>query len=422
MTHFGYRLAAGVTHRLPGIGGKLAHSLAGRREAADRWIEWARTHRTNDPAVWVHAASVGEALTAMPIVQRLRTAVPSLQTMLSYSSPSMSVWPGSLETEYADYIPLEDRAGVGAALDAVRPSLIAFARGDLWSEFAAQAVARKIPLAVLGATVRPRSRRLRWPARQLLEHAYRSVSWIGAVSDDDATRCVRLGTPAKRVHVTGDPRHDQILERVVNSISLHGLAEWADGYMTLVAGSTDWMDARVVIDAFAAVRRTSDRVKLLLVPHEPSSHNVTGAIRFATERGVAAEPWPDGQLPSTSACRVVTTVGALADLYACGDIAYVGGGFCRGVHAVAEPAAFALPVIVGPRHDGSPDAVHMVERGGAVALPHRREAAAVLSRVVLHWISDRAACRTAGLTARRTMAGGASDRSVPALLDLLEGR
>ena len=50
-------------------------------------------------------------------------------------------------------------------------------------------------------------------------------------------------------------------------------------------------------------------------------------------------------------------LGVLADLYALADIAYVGGGFSSGrLHATIEPAAFGVPVIVGPEYDSSPDA------------------------------------------------------------------
>ncbi len=420
MAHFGYRVAASVMHGVPGIGGKLAQSIAGRRQAADRWVEWAVSHRTDDPVVWVHAASVGEALTAVPIIQRFGTAAPSLQTVLSYSSPSMAAWPGALGPDYADYIPLEERESIGRVLDAVRPSLIVFARGDIWPEFAEQAVARGIPLTVIGATLRRDSRRLDWPMKQMLERVHGSVSWVGAVSESDGARYITLGVPRTRVDVTGDPRHDQVLERVVRPRMLPGLLAWAEERVVLVAGSIDWLDAQMVLSAFATVSRSSDRVRLLLVPHEPTSRTVTKMIRQASERGFGAEPWDNDGTAPAAPCAVVTKVGALADLYAVGDIAYVGGGYRRGVHAVAEPAAFAIPIVVGPRYETSPDAVRMIECGGAVALPNRSNAGEVLASLLLRWMSDSAARATVGMNARRTVVAGAAALSATALLGFLD--
>ncbi|MCP4249444.1 MAG: hypothetical protein GY778_20575 [bacterium] len=369
--------------------------------------------------VWVHAASVGEALTAAPIVQRLRAAAPSLQTVLSYSSPSMATWPGSLGTDHADYIPLDERQSIGRVLDAVRPSLIVFARGDLWPEFVAETADRGIPITVIGATVRPGSHRLDWPTRQMLERVHRSVSWVGAVSEHDGARYVTLGVPRTRIDVTGDPRHDQVLERVVLPHRLGGLLEWARERVVLVAGSVDRVDTRIVLDAFAAVSRSTDGIRLLLVPHEPNPRNVTKVIQQASEHGFGTEPWDNGARAPEAPCVVVTKVGALADLYAIGDIAYVGGGYRRGVHAVAEPAAYAIPAVMGPRHEASPDAVRMVEGGGAVTLPGRDRAADALANVCLRWASHPADRAAAGLSARRVVTAGAAATSATALLRFL---
>ena len=70
---------------------------------------------------------------------------------------------------------------------------------------------------------------------------------------------------------------------------------------------------------------------------------------------------------------VVGVSGLLFDLYALGALGYVGGGFRRrGLHAAIEPAAYGLPVVVGPRWEGFDDAEVLLQTGGAVALPHRR--------------------------------------------------
>ncbi len=419
MTHIPYRLAARVTHRIPGIGGKLARSLAGRRQAQNRWVAWAASHRTADPLIWVHAASVGEALTAVPIVSRIKAREASVQMVLSYSSPSAAAWSWSGLAAHADYIPLEEPASVSRVFDAVRPSLIVFARGDLWPEFVTQAARRSRPITIVGGSVRPESRRLAWPAKPVLRRVYRSVTWVGAVSAEDGARYVDLGVPPARVDVTGDPRHDQVLERPVSLSIMRSLGEWAENATVLVAGSTDRADARIVLDAFAAVTQSLPRLRLLLVPHEPVAQHVAEVTAQASARGLDAEIWnPDGF--TKARCLIASRMGTLADLYALAHVAYVGGGYGRGVHAVSEPAVFAVPVTFGPRHEESPDAVRLVGRGGAVALPERRHAANALASVLRQWTADAAARSTAGLNARRVIAAGAAAASAAALLRFLD--
>src|SRR6185436_12515744 len=82
--------------------------------------------------------------------------------------------------------------------------------------------------------------------------------------------------------------------------------------------------------------------------------------------------------PPTASCVVVLERGILPDLYALGSVSYVGGGFrAPGLHAVVEPAAFGLPVLVGPEYAVSADAAALVAAGGAAVLPRREPAASM---------------------------------------------
>src|SRR5437660_1548926 len=72
---------------------KAAASLAGRRAATEQWQAWSRAKRKSGRLVWVHAASVGEAVTAEPVVRRLLVAEPGLTPIYTHSSPTIAGWP-----------------------------------------------------------------------------------------------------------------------------------------------------------------------------------------------------------------------------------------------------------------------------------------------------------------------------------------
>jgi 3-deoxy-D-manno-octulosonic-acid transferase len=364
---------------------------------------------------------VGEALTAAPIVGRLRAALPGLQIIHSYSSPSVAGWPAPFAREHGDYVPLDLPGPIDRLLDAVRPSLLVFARGDLWPGFVAQSAARGIPVAVIGASVRPSSLRLRSPLRSLFEEMLQTVSWIGAATPGDAERWLRLGAPPPSVNVSGDPRHDQVLERVTDLTSLGRLLEWSNEGSTLVAGSVEPSDESVLLDATQRVLSAHPSARCLVVPHSPDGRNLERLFRLAATTGVATERWtPTQEERPTARCVVVDACGLLNDLYVLGSLAYVGGGFrARKLHATIEPAAYGLPVMIGPRWDAFPDAETLVREGGAVALP-RSGAAAALADQWLTWLDDRSAADMTGLAARQSLAQGAATISTARLLELLE--
>lgn len=414
-----YRTAVRVAQRLPLPAGKLADSLAGRRAAAARWRRWAGEARGPGPLLWVHAASVGEALTALPVVTRLRVARPDLQVVLSHSSPSVARWPEPLGVDHVDFVPADEPHALGEVYDALRAAAVLFARGDLWPELMTQAAHRHVPVAVCGAAVRPRSVRLHWPVRALLSAPLRAVAWLGAISAEDADRWLRLGVTPEAVTVTGDPRHDAVIERVPRLAPLGSLHSWRDGAAVMVAASTHRSDEAPLLDAAAAVLPDRPTARLVVVPHEPRAATVRRILAAATARGLDATTWQAGAPTPKTSMIVADQVGILFDLFQVADMAYVGGGFERtGLHAVVEPAAFALPTALGPVWRTSLDAAQLVAAGGALPLPRRRPARA-LADTWRRWLDDPPARKTAGLAARRALQAGAADTTAKAVLRLL---
>ncbi len=282
MPSVAYHVGAHVVHRLPLSAGKLGESLAGRRGAADRWVTWARTARAGGPLVWVHAASVGEAQAAAPVIARLRRARPNTTCVLTASSPTLSRWPHRFGAARLDFVPLDEPNPMARVLEALRPSILVVSRGDLWPELVSQTFHRGIPVAVIAGAVRPSSRRLRWPARRIFASIVQKLSWIGAVAESDAVRWRALGA-RDVVSVTGDPRHDAVLERCTIFEEIRSLVQWSRERSVIVAGSVEHSDQDILIEAYRRVSTRHSNAALLLVPHEPGEDTIQRLTRKLDE-------------------------------------------------------------------------------------------------------------------------------------------
>lgn len=416
MSHLPYRLTTHLALRLPLPRGKLADSVRGRQRATERWLQWASTQRTNGPLLWVHGASVGEGLTAQPVVARVKSAVPGLQTVHTFSSPSAESWPQGFGTDRSDYVPPDEPSRVARVLRALNPSLLVFSRGDLWPELVAQAEVADVPVAVIGGTVQPSSRRLSWPARSLLGTMHRGLCWVGAASEADADRWQRLGVPNEAVTVTGDPRHDQIVERVPRLEAIQPLVAWARNREVLVAGSVDRVDGRVLLEAFSRVSRSHHSAGFILVPHDPNRRSIAALVKLAARYQIRLAVWLGGEISAGASGVVAATLGLLADVYLMAQLAYVGGGFHAGqLHAVAEPAALGIPVIVGPKHRSSTDAQRLLQGGGAVSLPAKMSSE-TCATIWGDWLSRPEIRIQSGLNARRALQQGAARATASALV------
>ena len=415
-----YRGASRVLAGLPLRHGRLAESLAGRREAADRWRAWAGEHPAAGPRIWAHAASVGEARTLRPVLDRLRRArADDLEIVHTFTSPSVTRWPGLLPAARSDYLPLDTPADVGAVLDGLAPDCLVVGRGDLWPELLIQAGRRGIPVAVVGASMRPGSLRPSLPVRSLYARALATVSWIGAVTPQDAERWRRTGAPPGVVEITGDPRHDAVLEQPTELHRIQPMLAWASEAQVLVAGSVEPADEAPLLTAAKSVLGSVPAARMLVVPHDADAAAEQRLLARAERAGLEAVPWSPDAPPPTARCVVVRGSGLLYHLYALGAIAYVGGGFRAGkLHAVIEPAAYGQPIITGPRITGAADA-EALAAAGALEPARRHDAAAAIATAWLRWLREIPSRTAAGLAARRGLHEGAAARSAEALQALL---
>lgn len=260
------------------------------------------------------------------------------------------------------------------------------------------------------------------PSRIAMKGVYEAIDWLGAVSHGDAERWRRLGVPEESLVVTGDTRHDQVLERATELSEIRDLLDWGRERTTLVAGSTDLRDERVLFRTFSRIPAVNPAAGMIVVPHESGAARIEQTQAIARRWGIKAGLWQGRPPEHDMRCVVVAKTGVLADIYLTGEISYVGGGFhSSGLHSVAEPAAYSLPVLFGPVHGSNADAELLLNAGGAIAL-NGRSAENDLYRAWLAWLDKSDARAAAGLRARGALRQGAAKASAAALLELLGTR
>lgn len=406
------RLAAPLSER-------LSRGVSGRSASLPSLQRWAAAEREERrPLVWLHAPSVGEALMAQAILGRLRAAHPDIQAIFTYFSPSAERIAPRVGADWHGYLPWDRTDDVRAALDAARPSCIAFVRTEIWPVLVREAAERGCRVLMVNGVLAPDSSRLRRGARMLLGPAYRRLDAIGVVSPEDAACFALLGVQRSNMHVNGDARFDQVLERVdqidrsrplLRPFREHG-GPW------LVCGSTWPADEDIIIEAMSAPRDW----RAVIAPHDPTPEHIDRLEQRLSDAGLThmrlpeetAAPGPDAGLDAPDASRgamqggeqlnvdvvIVDRVGVLADLYAIADVAYVGGGFgSAGLHSVVEPAALAVPVVYGPRHGNAREAERLRQAGGGYVVADAARLTAALTRL----FTDTHARTQAGAAARR---------------------
>ncbi|HUG37796.1 MAG TPA: 3-deoxy-D-manno-octulosonic acid transferase [Candidatus Limnocylindrales bacterium] len=303
-----------------------------------------------EPRCWIHAVSVGEALTAQPLVEGIRRRWPDLSIVLTTVTPTgarvVADRMGDLVTHR--YFPLDLPGPVRRTLGSVGPQFFVGMETELWPNFLRALERRGIPSMIANGRISDRSFRRYRLIRPLLGAVLRRVSLFAMQSAEDARRIIALGAPPERVVVTGSLKTDQEPEDPGARELWERLLGLTPDERVWIAGSTHPGEEEPVLDAFVALRARFPSLALLLAPRHPE--RAAEVERLARDRGldiVRRTTLPRER--ARGAVILLDTVGELARFYRVGDVVFVGGSLVpTGGHNMLEPALRGKPVLFGP--------------------------------------------------------------------------
>jgi 3-deoxy-D-manno-octulosonic-acid transferase len=399
---------------------KMREAFAGRIGYRERWIALGASLR--EAPIWFHVASVGEFEQARPVITAIKRARPGIPVIVTFSSPSgYHFWKKREKSEgsaidFADYLPFDRSRTMRYCLDAAKPRLLVFVKFDLWPNLIWEARARRVPVALIDATLSPSSKRLSGAGRWFYHELYLALNPLLAISVEDAARFAESAPAHPGISVCGDTRFDRVMERW-NARARDVLPLSDDGAITLIAGSTWPPDEARLLPALTRLMREITTLRVVIVPHEPLPSHIEPLRRWALDNGLSVRTTSDRKADLAARVVIVDTVGVLAEAYAHAHVAYVGGAFSTGVHSVIEPAIAGLPVVFGPRHDNSFEASQLLARAAAQAVQDE----AATYRALKAYLTDDEARKRAGAAARAYVESqlGATEKCMAALSSYL---
>jgi 3-deoxy-D-manno-octulosonic-acid transferase len=217
--------------------------------------------------------------------------------------------------------------------------------------------------------------------------------FTGFFVQDEGSARLLSGVGVTRVEVTGDTRFDRVLAIAAGAGEVERVARFRGEGPLVVCGST-WPADEEMITRY--IRERGEGYRWVIVPHEVGEGHVRALLERCGEG--AARYSGEGE----EGCRVlvVDRVGLLASIYRHASVAYVGGGFGRGIHNTLEAAVYGIPVVFGPRYGAFREAVGLAARGGGFPVRDEKEFVEVMDRLLTRPPVAAEAGRRAGEFAR----------------------
>ena len=322
-----------------------------------------------EPRCWIHAVSVGEAATAVPLVEAIARHWPELSVVMTTVTPTGArVVADRLRGAVTHrYFPLDLPGPVGQALRAVNPRFFIGMETELWPNFLRALARRGVPAMVANGRISDRSFRRYRHVRFLTARMLRDITVFAMQSQEDARRIIALGAPPERVVVTGNLKTDLAPTEAGGEAVWQQLLGIAVGEPVWIAGSTHRGEEAIILDAYARLRRRVPDLILLLAPRHPE--RVPEVERLAADRHLATIR--RSELPASrgrAAVIVLDTVGELAKIYSVASVVFIGGSLVpTGGHNMLEPALLRKPVLYGPHTTNFRESAELLlEAGGAL--------------------------------------------------------
>ena len=380
--------AAASAIAAPALGIMLARRAARGKEIAARLPERRGIDPTPRPAgrlLWLHAASVGETISILPVLAALQPDIAVLLTTGTVTSAAL-LERRIPELGLADrvrhrFVPLDVPTWVARFLDHWRPDAAALVESEIWPNLIAACAARAVPLALVNARLSPRShanwRRFPGLARTL----FGSFDRVLAQSDADAARLHAIGAPMSTL--TGNLKYA--------APPLPADAAELARLRSLLAGRPVWLAASTHPGEDAAIRTAHDilaathpRLLSIIVPRHPERGPALAAAMAPlpiTRRAAGQDP------PAEAGIHIADTLGELGLFYRLAPIVFVGRslGAAAGGQNPLEPARLACAVAVGPAVHNFADIVPALIAAGAVA---QVADAPALAQFVAHMLAD----------------------------------
>lgn len=307
-----------------------------------------------EPSIWIHAVSVGELLTARPLISALRERHPSLRLFLSTTTLSAQQLArrGGLEVDAVFYFPFDLGFVVRRTLDLVRPRMFLMMETELWPNLLRECRRRGIKTAVVNGRLSGRSFPRYRRVRGFFKHVLADVDRFCVQSEESARRFVEIGAPAARVIVTGSLKFDSLEPAAGQNRARDRVLRYlrfAPARPVWVAGSTMRGEDAIVLRTFRRIKAAHPTAVLVLAPRHPERFDEVATMAaqegFRTVRRselpIDAEPRAD--------VVVLDTIGELAIVYQIATVVFVGGSLVpTGGHNILEPAVYGKPVVVGP--------------------------------------------------------------------------
>lgn len=337
-------------------GNKAAKWIEGRKDIFSKIA--AALDENDEPRIWIHCASLGEFEQGRPIIEAIKNRRDNdrhTKIVLTFFSPSgYEIRKNYDQADYVFYLPMDGKEHAEQFINLIKPELAIFVKYEFWYHYLHTLYQKNIPTYLVSAIFRASQ-----PFFKGYGNLFRKMLgfYTHIFLQDERSQNLLSNIGVENTTVAGDTRYDRVAAIAAQAKNLPHIERWKGDKNLLIAGST-WPEDEKLLSA--AMKNLPANWKLIIAPHEIHEAHLN-AVAETFDNNVARY----SQLSASAGeerVLLINNIGMLSSIYRYGAIAFVGGGFGKGIHNILEAAIYEIPVFFGPNYRRFIEAREMVDR------------------------------------------------------------
>lgn len=295
--------------------------------------------------IWIHCSSLGEYEYIKPLISKIQKDRP---IHLTFFSPSgYRNFKDFQLVNTMSYLPWDLKSRMHTFIRYINPKLVIISKNDIWPNMIRSLSKKNIPIYLVGLKINP-VKINNWSLKYYYKKNLLLFSHI--FCEDGVTYNFLKSQNIYETSLIKNLRINQIMQDANNNFDNDKIIHFINGQKSIIYGSTEDNDYRIIQSSIV----NNKKIKHIIVPHNINQKTMQSLKKYHLDTAIFYSKAQKKELQNSN-ILVVDVVGILKKLYKYTTIAYVGGGFDKGVHNTLEPAIHGNQLLFGPNHNKFPE-------------------------------------------------------------------
>jgi len=356
------------------------------KEDARRFPErlgYAAFPRPKGTLVWVHAASVGEALSVLPIIKKLSARHEEVNFLLTTGTTTSAKLIESRlpDKAFHQYVPVDMPLAVRRFLKHWKPDLALWVESELWPNLVTQ-TGKKCPMILVNGRISDNSYRKWQRYRSLGQQILSRFTLTLPQSNIDAERFEDLG--ARNVKYLGNIKFDAPA-LPSDSQKMGELISQVGERPVWLAASTHEGEEKMIANIHKELKEENPELLTIIAPRHPKrvSDIIKDIKEFELNVAIRSK---EENIEEETDIYIADTLGELGVFYRLVPIVFIGGSLVdKGGQNPLEAARLDCTIIYGPYMDNFKEIKSEIEDAHAAVCVNNKNN---LQETVLELIKD----------------------------------